>query len=83
MRRITSVSLIAKEEEDSVTSRGDDMGYRAITETEKQRLERREREKEEVFFQDAMNAGFSHSQAEFMFKFLALKKHEHWDGRVG
>ena len=82
MRRITSVSLIAKEEEDSVTSKEGDVAYKAIIETEKQRLEQREREKEEVFFQSAMNAGFSHSQAEFMWKHLSQHSHEHREWRA-
>ena len=76
MRRITSISMFAREE-NSVTQEEDSVAYKAIIETEKQRLEQREREKEEVFFQSAMNAGFSHSQAEFMWKYLSRQSHEH------
>jgi hypothetical protein len=35
------------------------------------------------FISSAMKAGFTRRQAKFMLDHLALKEHEHWDGRVG
>ena len=35
------------------------------------------------FMKSAHDAGFTDAQATFMWKRLARKHHEHWDGRVG
>lgn len=46
--------------------------------------ERREMDAPRIYFlRQAVSAGFSDTQAKFMWNFLAQKDHEHWNGLVG
>ena len=49
---------------------------------EKERKEEENRRKE-LFIADAVKAGFTHSQAEFLHVHTVGPDHEHWDGRIG
>jgi hypothetical protein len=49
---------------------------------EAQRL-KAESEALEAFVTEADKVGIPRNQAEFLYKYFALKDHCHWDGRIG
>ena len=52
-------------------------------EKQKQDEEIRKEQPHKNFLVAAIEAGFSDVQAEFMWKWFAMKYHEHWDGHIG